>query len=161
MKKFFEFVKKYRFDIIGLIVLLVLAFTFSEKPNTKVEVPKHKKASSSPTTEKQELEKTEKKDKEKDKYAKIKERNIFSASGTYETVAELKIPENPYTLMAVLKEGDEKRVILKEFTGNIVVAKKGTKLIDGSTVKKIGDSYVEIKKGKETRKLAIFEVKRR
>ncbi|MBI4691168.1 MAG: hypothetical protein HY754_13035 [Nitrospirae bacterium] len=92
-------------------------------------------------------------------YEYLGNRNIFLPDGSYEPVKDLiRIPENPYNLIAVLK-GKEKKAIFREFTGNVVSSKVGDKLIDGATILDIGDITVKVKKGRETKEFRIFEVK--
>jgi hypothetical protein len=70
----------------------------------------------------------------------------------------MRIPENPYNLIAIL-HGNDKRIIIREFTGDLVSVKEGGTLIDGAIVKKIGDSVVTLVKGNQTKELKILDYK--
>jgi hypothetical protein len=80
----------------------------------------------------------------------LRKRNIFSLDGSYTMVkatkprAQATIPENPYTLMAIL-QGKEKNALFREFTGAVITAPLHKKMIDGFVVTRIGDLNVQLK----------------
>ena len=157
-------VKKYRIDVLLTVVFFLGGVFFAQKPGTDASVrqtketigktapkPVVKKEAPPPTETTAALLPTP--------YKKLDERNIFSSSGGYEVTKDLmRIPENPYTLIAIL-HGSEKRIVIKEFTGDLVSVKEGGALIDGAIVKKIGDSVVTLEKGGQTRELKILDYK--
>jgi len=157
-------VKKYRIDVLLAVVFFLGGVFFAQKPGTDARVrqtketvgktapkPVVKKEAPPPTETTAALLPTP--------YKKLDERNIFSSSGGYEVTKDLmRIPENPYTLIAIL-HGSEKRIVIKEFTGDLVSVKEGGALIDGAIVKKIGDSVVTLEKGGQTRELKILDYK--
>jgi len=90
----------------------------------------------------------------------LKGRNIFAADGSYAlagTGMKGPLPENPYTLVGVLR-GPEKKAVFREYTGSIVTLTVGNKLIDGAVITRIDNLSVKVKKGKERRELRIFHV---
>ncbi len=92
-------------------------------------------------------------------YKSLAERNIFDPGGNYEKAKELKIiPENPYNLIAVL-QGKENRAIFMDYTGSAMSFKVGDKMIDGAVVKSIGKLSVTVKKGNKLKEYRIFDVK--
>jgi hypothetical protein len=90
----------------------------------------------------------------------LKGRNIFAADGSYATAGtgmKGPLPENPYTLIGVLR-GEEKKAVFRQYTGEIITLTVGKKLIDGSVITRIDNRSVKVKKGKERRELRIFHV---
>lgn len=88
----------------------------------------------------------------------LKKRNIFSLDGSYTAAKSGKrqaIPENPYTLLAIL-QGKEKNALFREFTGAVITAPLHKKMIDGFVVTRIGDLNVQLKRGKETKEMGVF-----
>lgn len=92
--------------------------------------------------------------REKLKYSYLTHRNPFSPEGSY---SELILPENPYTLVAILT-GKEKRVIFKLFTGEMVIAKERDTLIDGAKVLKIKKNSVIIERLGNRKELRLFQI---
>ena len=89
----------------------------------------------------------------------LEERNIFtpdSNQGISSTKESL--PEDPYTLIGILK-GEEKKAVIREHTGSIVTLREGDKLTDGSVITRIDTYSVEIEKGGEKKELRMFNVK--
>jgi hypothetical protein len=155
-------IKKYLLDILCLIVVVIVAFLIVERPAIDLNLPPSiaDKRQTHETTK----EETKKGERGIARYAStaeaLKERNIFSPNGSYAmsgAVFKGPLPENPYTLIGVLK-GEEKKAVFREYTGAIVTLSVGKKLIDGSVITRIDTTSVEVKKGKEKRKLKIFEV---
>ena len=95
----------------------------------------------------------------------LKDRNIFAADGKYAMATTSgpgmkgPLPENPYTLIGILR-GEEKKAVFREHTGSILALTVGKELIDGSVITRIDNLSVEVKKGKEKRELRIFSVKK-
>jgi hypothetical protein len=90
----------------------------------------------------------------------LKKRNIFSLDGSYTAVKAATmqaqvIPENPYTLLAIL-QGKERNALFREFTGAVITAPLRKKMIDGFVVTRIGDLNVSLKRGKETKEMGVF-----
>jgi hypothetical protein len=171
-------IKKYLLDILCLIVVVIVAFLIAERPvidligRTGVSPVQRKGRTdvspvipSEKTAIKEEAKKVQK-EIVRDVVASkaLKDRNIFSADGRYPTPgvssAEMKgpLPENPYTLIGIL-HGEEKKAVLREYTGSIVFLSVGKKLIDDSIITRIDNTSVEVKKGKEKRELKIFDIK--
>jgi len=95
--------------------------------------------------------------------ALLTKRNLFAESGSYEVKGnkpKVVIPENPYTLIAVLM-GKEKMAALRDFTGAIQTFPAGKTLMDGSVITEISPLSVKLKKGKETKELKVFDVQLR
>jgi hypothetical protein len=162
--------KKYPVDA-GLIVLFLLcAFLFAERPEvdylistsppySKGLVGFDRKVVTAVKGEPGRSVKTVPSSKRVYKY--VAERNIFDPGGNYEKPKELKIiPENPYNLIAVL-QGKENRAIFMEYTGSAMSFKVGDKMIDGAVVKSIDRLSVTVKKGKKLKEYRIFEIKKK
>jgi hypothetical protein len=91
----------------------------------------------------------------------LKERNIFAANGSYvlsKSGTQGPLPENPYTLIGILK-GEEKKAVFRDYNGSIITLTVGRKLMDGTVVTRIDDRSVQVVKGKEKKELRIFNVK--
>jgi hypothetical protein len=86
-------------------------------------------------------------------------RNLFTVDGRYGDKIE-RPPENPYSLVAVIISGKEKRAILKDFTGQLFIAKEKEKMIDGYIIEKIDKNSVVLKRGKQKKELKILSGKR-
>ncbi|OPY86679.1 MAG: hypothetical protein A4E72_01618 [Syntrophus sp. PtaU1.Bin208] len=96
----------------------------------------------------------------------LKQRNLFSEDGSYAQSAErIKkaaevLPENPYTLVAVLL-GKEQKAVFKDYKGAIHTLTKGQKLIDGAVLSGISPRSVKLKKGNASKELVLFDVRRK
>ncbi len=161
-------IKKYKLEILVAVVCILGGLLITGKPGTEMKIREAAKKVA------QEVSKGQKnatagKDEAKapevvpvpsrPEYTKIDAKNIFSISGSYETSKELKqIPENAYSLVAIL-HGTEKRIIVREFTGDLVSVKEGGTLIDGAVVQKIGENVVTVAKGDQTKELKILDYK--
>ena len=168
---YLSFLKKYPVDA-GLIVLFLLcAVLFAERPKVDYSIPASphfsrggvggfdRKAVAAAKGESSRSVKTL--PSPKSVYRYLAERNIFDPGGNYEKAKELKIiPENPYNLVAVLL-GKENRAIFMEYTGSAMSFKVGDKMIDGAIVKSIDRLSVTVKKGKKLKEYRIFEVKKK
>jgi len=87
----------------------------------------------------------------------IKGRNIFTATGTYIDLASQNLPENPYTLIGVLR-GKERKAVFREYTGAVVTLSAGKQLIDGFQIVGIEDTSVKLKRRNEKKELRMFDV---
>lgn len=93
------------------------------------------------------------------KSEKIMNRNLFAMDGKYEgTVTS--VPEEPYKLIAVVI-GNEKKAILRDFTGQTITAKHNDVLIDGFVLVEIKENSVVLKRGATTKELFIFKQTRK
>ncbi len=96
----------------------------------------------------------------------LKQRNLFSEDGSYAQSAEKTkkvkevLPENPYTLVAVLL-GKEQKAVFKDYKGIIHTLTKGKKLIDGAVLTGISARSVKIKKDNKSKELVLFDVQRK
>jgi len=182
MKKAYLFIKKYQVDA-GLIVLFLLcAFLFAERPKAesgnrgigesgnrqKTSQPiqavsptlRHPDSPTLPFPTPRHPDSSTLPFPLIQPYKYLAERNIFDPGGNYEKAKELKIiPENPYNLIAIL-QGKENRAIFLEYTGSALSFKVGDKMIDGAIVKSIGKLSVTVKKGKKLKEYRIFDVKK-
>jgi hypothetical protein len=158
-------IKKYLLDILCIIGVVIIALLATQRPGVNLKLP----PSGPPLGDKRQIPDAKKEEKERGQkeivkevvvLGALKERNIFSPYGSYAmsgAVFKGPLPERPYTLIGVLK-GEEKKAVFREYTGAIVTLSVGKKLIDGSVITRIDTTSVEVKKGKEKRKLKIFEV---
>jgi len=93
----------------------------------------------------------------------LKERNLFSESGSYTAPVQqpkkvaVVLPENPYTLVAVLL-GKEQKAVFRNYTGEIQTLTAGKALIDGAVIAQISPRSVKVKKGKKIKELSLFDV---
>jgi len=156
-------IKKYLLDILCLIVVVIVAFLIVERPAIDLNLPLSIADKRQPheTTK----EETKKGERGIARYAStaeaLKERNIFSPNGSYtmsKAGATATLLESPYTLIGILK-GEENKAVFRDHTGSIVTLTVGKKLSDGSVITRIDTTSVEVKKGKEKRKLKIFDIK--
>ncbi|SEM73467.1 hypothetical protein SAMN04489760_1406 [Syntrophus gentianae] len=96
----------------------------------------------------------------------LKKRNLFSEDGSYALSAEKTkkvkevLPENPYTLVAVLL-GKEQKAVFRDYKGAIHTLTKGKKLIDGAVLTGISARSVKIKKDDTSKELVLFDVRRK
>lgn len=135
-----------------LTILLILAILFREKPSTSDEVPMRLSVTDNTTLEKSEnvirgdssngqlVVKPVQEKKVVNRAELLVRRNPFTPEGSY---SDLMIPENPYTLVAVLNE-KQRRALLRLFTGEIQAIKEGDILVDGARVLKIEEKSVII-----------------
>jgi hypothetical protein len=157
---------KYLLDIICVVIVVLLALLTAEKPVFNVNMRPSIADKKQPQDRKKEETKKVEKKIVRDVFASkvLKDRNIFSAGGTYVAPgagsADKKgpLPENPYTLIGIL-QGEEKKAVFREYTGSIVFLTIGKKLIDDSIITRIDSTSVEVKKGKEKKELKIFNIK--
>ena len=159
-------IKKYLLDILCIVLFGIIALLAAEKPVFNLNIRPSIADKKQPQDRKKEETKKVEKEIVRDVFAskELKDRNIFSADGRYLTPgagsADKKgpLPENPYTLIGIL-QGEEKKAVLREYTGSIVFLTIGKKLIDDSIITRIDSTSVEVKKGKEKKELKIFDVK--
>ncbi len=85
----------------------------------------------------------------------IKERNIFTPTGTYSESVRDSLPDNPYALIAVLR-GKQRRAVFKEYTGKIITLPVGKTMIDGFVIEAIDSLSVRLKKRDEQKNLQLF-----
>ncbi|OPY15148.1 MAG: hypothetical protein A4E69_00822 [Syntrophus sp. PtaB.Bin138] len=96
----------------------------------------------------------------------LKQRNLFSEAGRYD-LPEKKtgkapevLPENPYSLVAVML-GKEQKAVFRDYKGTIHTVTKGKTLIDGAVLTRISPRSVWTRKGRQTRELSLFDVRRK
>lgn len=158
-----KYLNRYKIDVLIFAAFVLTGVIFASKPDVEIKLqqtqpvtPLEQMAGQS---EAKSLQLKEETSKQKNTYKYSEKRNIFSLDGSYELPKDLiQIPENPYNLIAVLK-GKEKRAVFREFTGNVVSLKIGSRLIDGATITDIGEMTVKVKKGRDIKEFRIFEVK--
>ena len=150
----FKNLKQYMVDFLILIILCFLGFVFSEKPYLKLSSPQKK-----PSYPEKKMEVSEIK-RHKLEINDIMNRNLFTMDGRYSDKME-RPPENPYSLVAVMISGKEKKVILKDFKGQFFTAKEKEKMIDGYIIEKIDKNSVILKRGKQKKELKILSSKRK
>jgi hypothetical protein len=90
----------------------------------------------------------------------LKERNIFTATGTSVESTARVMPENPYALIAVLL-GKEKKAVFRDYLGNVLTLRAGEKLIDGFVVARIDAVSVHLRKRDEQKDLRLFSAEGR
>jgi len=145
--------KSYTADFLVLTILCFLGFAFSERPS--LELPSFQKKS---FFSKKEMKISEIK-RHKLEINDIMNRNLFTVDGSYGNKIR-NLPKNSYSLVAVVISGKEKRAILRDFTGRILVAKEKEKMIDGFVIEKINKNSVILKRGKQKKELKILSSKK-
>lgn len=151
-------IRKFLPDITIAAVVLASAFFFAAGPPplpAKSSIPAEKPGEAKPAGGQ---ETTGISSKLSD--SSLKKRNLFVESGSYdvkENQTAMVLPENPYTLVAVLM-GKEKKAVLRDFNGAIQAFPEGKKLMDGSVLAEIAPLAVKLKKGKEIKELRVFDV---
>lgn len=151
-------IRKFLPDIIIAAVILAMAFFVAAGPPPLPAAPSARAGSTVPDQNREQMKGWA--PEPPSEATTLMKRNLFAESGSYE-VKENKpavvIPENPYTLVAVLM-GKEKKAVLRDFTGTIQTFPAGQKLMDGSVITGMTPVSVKLKKGKETRELKVFDV---
>jgi len=137
--------KQYIADILIFLILCLSGFILSEKPKINLTAPKKNiaQAEQKPEIKRHKIQTDD-----------IMERNLFTMDGKYTDTMQ-KPPENPYNLVAVMI-GSEKKAVFKDYTGKLFTAKEKEKMIDGYTIKKIGENSVILKRGKQQKELKIL-----
>jgi hypothetical protein len=168
-----RYLNKYKMDLIILTAFVAIGVIFAGRPDVEIKLQQTRPVKPSVQTEAKFLanenypspvplpqgEGARGRVTKVFTYEYLAKRNIFSPDGSYEMAKDLiHLPENPYNLIAVLR-GNEKRAVFREFTGDVVSLKVGDRLIDGAIITNIEDMAVKVKKGRETKKYRIFEVK--
>lgn len=89
----------------------------------------------------------------------LKNRNLFAESGSYAVneKSPLTLPENYYSLVAVLM-GKEKKAVLKDLNGVIQTFPAGKTLLDGSVITEITSVSITLNKKNKAKKLKLFDV---
>lgn len=151
-----------------LIVFLLVAFLFRERPEILENlhrISSEERVPSEPS--KREPSKAEgdrdnrtqgtqisAEKRDTGKVSTLARRNPFTPDGTY---SDLVIPDNPYTLVAILK-GNPNRALVRLFTGEVKAIKEGDLLLDGSKVLKIEERSVIIERLGKRRELKLLHV---
>lgn len=158
-------IKKYLLDIISIVLVSTVALLATQKPATELKL----RPSSPSIGDKGKLPDVKKEEKEKVQtgiikevaaVGSLKERNIFSADGSYAisgAVLKGPLPENPYTLIGIL-QGEEKKAVFRDYKGSIITLAVGKTLIDGSVITRIDRLSVAVEKKDEKRELKMFDL---
>jgi len=151
-------------ELLFLILLLIFSYLLREKPSPSFEKGKAYKGYNQGllkvTSEGPKAKPSEKKAEKLNSpqslnYTQILQRNPFTPEGSYYPTP---IPEIPFTLIAVKSSPPPSRAVLKSFTGEILLVKKGDKLFDGSKVVEIKEKAVILERLGKKRELKIFSV---
>ena len=149
-------IKKFLIDGIVLCGVALIAFVFAQKP--ALDWSPASTAGSKPVKGEKAAAQDRREAAPDAPLVFLKKRNIFALDGSYKEVKAatlLTIPENPYTLLAIL-QGKERNALFREFTGAVIAAPLHKKMIDGFVVTRISDLNVQLKRGKETKELGVF-----
>jgi hypothetical protein len=153
--------KKYIPDVVIILVILTTAFLIAERPRVDLKSAPSAMGATGAAVQATEIKREQLNiTRPADEIKELKARNLFSASGTYAETAEKPLPENPYTLIAVLR-GKEMKAVFKDYSGSIMTRDVGNKMIDGAVITGIGNTTVKLKKGTEITEMRIFNVQRR
>lgn len=163
MKNYFQ-LKRYRIDLIFIVLAVILALLLSGKP---VRVQGQKQLTVKKAEQVDEAKATVKGPASEpasdgDKlFSELKARNIFVSDGSYALAVPKKlIPDMPYTLLGVML-GKEKKAVFREYTGAIVSLGIGAKMLDDSVISSIEKLSVKAKKGKEEKEYKIFDIRKK
>jgi len=140
--------KTYAIEFFIAIFLCVLAFFLAQKPQVKLLKPPKPRIEAKKTIEIK---------VHKIKDDTIMDRNLFSINGKYTDLIQ-NMPENPYTLVAILITKD-KKAVLKDYTGKLFTAQEKQTMIDGYKIIRISDNSVILQRGKQKKVLTIFTKK--
>jgi len=148
--------RSYLWDIIFIVLAVMIAFLLAGRPGT-FQTPATQPAQPDSTAAKLEIKSNEKAmDIIKSDTATLEKRNIFASSGSYQNGAPIPVPDNPYALVGVVKEGNVMKAIFREYTGKVTETTAGQRMIDGFRVAAVGNPYVVLEKGNEKKIFNIF-----
>jgi hypothetical protein len=134
----------------------MIAFLLAGRPGT-FQTPATQPAQPDSTAAKSEIKSNEKAmDIIKSDTATLEKRNIFASSGSYQNGAPIPVPDNPYALVGVVKEGNVMKAIFREYTGKVTETTEGQRMIDGFRVAAVGNPNVVLEKGNEKKIFNIF-----
>ena len=92
----------------------------------------------------------------------LAKRNLFEEDGYYVRPVPKKpkivLPENPYSLVAILM-GKDKKAVIRNYTGAIQTLPAGATLIDDGVITEITPVSVKIRNGEKTKEMKLFDVK--
>jgi hypothetical protein len=160
MKKYIlpdrEKIKKFLPDALCILIIMAVAFPvagrpgidLNPKPQAVVSVPDQAPARGTEAGERGIIRPVH-------SAKALKERNIFTASGSYGESAGKPLPENPYFLIGVLR-GKEMRAVFKDYTGTVGTWSVGKKMIDDFEISRIDSVSVTLKRRDETKVLQLF-----
>lgn len=148
-------IKGYISDMVAVLMVTVMAVVLAGKPAMnpgKLQSPQsHIKVT--PIENLKESKVIDRPIEEPDQA--IKERNVFSASGTYAESSAQPLPDNPYTLIAVL-QGNEKKAVFRDHNGVVSTLPVGKKLPDEFVITRIDTLSVQLEKRNEQKDLRLF-----
>ncbi|HUN55835.1 MAG TPA: hypothetical protein VMU29_11825 [Smithella sp.] len=148
--------RSYLWDIIFIVLAVMIAFLLAGRPGT-FQTPATQPAQPDSAAAKSETKSNEKAmDIIKSDTAALEKRNIFDSSGSYQNGAPITVPDNPYALLGVVKEGNVMKAIFREYTGKVTEITAGQKMIDGFHVAAVGNPYVVLERGKEKKNFNVF-----
>ncbi len=155
-----SFSKSMLFEFLFFFILLLFSYLLREKPSSFLEeriISKgYYKVLFNSTSEKSQEKPSEKFNSTLSlNYTQIFKRNPFTLEGSYYPIP---IPEIPFTLIAVKTSPSPTRAILRSFTGEVLIVKKGDKLFDGSKVVEVKENAVILERLGKKRELKIFSV---
>jgi hypothetical protein len=160
-----SFSKSMLFEFLFFFILLLFSYLLREKPSSFLEeriISKgYYKVLFNSTSKNSTSEKSQEKPSEKFNstlslnYTQIFKRNPFTPEGSYYPVP---IPEIPFTLIAVKTSPPPTKAILRSFTGEFLIVKKGDKLFDGSKVVEVKENAVILERLGKKRELKVFSV---
>jgi len=90
--------------------------------------------------------------------AALKERNIFAAGGAYGEEAGKLPPENPYTLIGVLR-GLKMTAMFRDYAGAVTSQSVGKTMGDGFRISRIEDDSVVLERQGEKKTLHLFSAR--
>lgn len=143
--------RRYLWDIVFIVLAMLIAFLLAGTPEI-LRIPATRPAppAAPETKSKEKTMEMEKKDTKV-----LEKRNIFALSGSYQDIAPVSVPDNPYVLIGVVGEGETVKAIFREYTGKVIKVSPGQRMIDGFSVTAIDKPQIVLKRGNEKK---IFNV---
>ena len=148
--------RRYLGDILFFILAMSIAFLLAGTPEI-LRIPATRPTSpgtlaDAPETKSQErtLERT------KNDTAVLEKRNIFALSGSYQDIAPVSLPDNPYVLIGIVGGGETTKAFFREYTGRVVNVLTGERMIDGFRVIAIDRPRIVLKRGNEKKIFNVF-----
>ncbi len=149
--------KRYYPDILSLIVIAAFAFLIAGRPAVDLTQNRAGQDRGVPRAAGTETEHRQAGPSAPSSTPFLQERNIFAESGGYAATvaANQSIPENPYRLIGILS-GKEKKAIFRDYTGAVIAAPVGKKMVDGFEVVVINNIFVKLQRDQEKKELRLF-----
>ena len=148
--------KPYLVDIIFVVLTVLTALLLAGTTGT-VQVPSTRPAPPTAAVAKEMKQEQKKSMSEQEvEFKDISKRNIFSLSGSYQDSTPISLPDNPYVLIGVVKEGDVMKAVFRDYTDKVIKASAGQQMIDGFRLIAVDNPQVMLKRANEKKIFNIY-----